>query len=100
MKECVCLFSSYPQLTNKDQVSLTNERSSCLTAFESVVVTYCEIKHHFAMHSIALLSLIFQSTSSILFFIYAKYDSLANSVMKANVTTTTGISKKNHVLLP
>ena len=24
----------------------------CLTAFETVVVTYCEIKHHFAMHSI------------------------------------------------
>ena len=52
MKKCVCLFSSYPQLTNKDQVSWTNERSSCLTAFENVVVTYCEIKHHFAMHSI------------------------------------------------
>ena len=31
--------------------SQTNERSFCLTAFESVVVTYCETKHHFAMHS-------------------------------------------------
>ena len=52
MEECVCLFSSYPQLTNGDQVSTTNERSSCLTAYKRVVVTYCEIKHHFAMHSI------------------------------------------------
>ena len=52
MKECFCLFSSYPQLTDKDQVSLTNERSFCLTPFESVAVAYCEIKHHFAMHSI------------------------------------------------
>ena len=54
VKECFCLFSLYPQLTNKDEVSKANERSSCLTGFESVVVTYCEIKHHFAMHSISL----------------------------------------------